>query len=351
MLICDIDKVVATALIRSATLYGYVELAESVGLDADAMLSLVGLSRSMLKTPDHPIRFEAAQTLLELSARRSGLEDFGLRLGAHRRLANLGVIGMVMREETTALAAIETLCRYIHLVNPTLRTEVETVGDVVVIRESFSADGPRSRRQSVETAVAVMHGILKELLGRDWRARRVCFTHRRPEVLTSHRRLFECALEFDAEFDGLVCGFKEMASDLPGRDRALARFTRALLERQSEHRAAGAADNTRQMIFALLPQGRCSADEVARLLGMDRRTLHRRLQAESSTFTQILLDVRTDLAERHLRGGRRSIAEVADLLGFAGPSALAHWFQKHHGCAPTAWRRSQENKGSHASRE
>jgi AraC-like DNA-binding protein len=274
-----------------------------------------------------------------LSARRSGLEDFGLRLGGRRRLANLGVIGMVMREETTALAAIETLCRYIHLANPTLRTEVESVGDLVVIRETFAAEGPRSRRQSVETAVAVMHGILRELLGREWRARRVCFTYRAPAALTSHRRLFDCALEFDADFDGLICNRAEMVMELPGRDQALARFTRALLERSGERRVAGSTDNARQMILALLPQGRCSVSEVARMLGVDRRTLHRRLAAEASTFTQLLHDVRAELAERHVRDGRRSLTDVAALMGFASASALSHWFRTHHGCAPSAWRR------------
>lgn len=302
------------------------------------MLEQVGLSRAMLSTPDHPIRFESAQALLELSARQSGLEDFGLRLGGRRRLANLGVIGTVMREETTALAAIETLCRYIHLANPSLRTEVEAVDDLIVIREAFLAEGPNDRRQSVETAVAVMHGILRELLGREWRARRVCFTHRRPNTLAAHRRLFDCPLEFDAEFDGLICSLKEMVTELPGRDQALARFTRTLLERASERHMAGTTDNARQMIMALLPQGRCSSTEVARRLGMDRRTLHRRLLAEASSFSQLLREVRTELAERHVRGGRRNLKEVADLLGFTGPSALSHWFRKHHGCAPSRWR-------------
>jgi AraC-like DNA-binding protein len=332
-------------LIRSATLYGYVDLAESVGLDVDAMLGQAGLSRQMLGQPDHPIRFEAAQALLEASARRSGLEDFGLRLGGRRRLANLGMIGMVMREETTALAAIQTLCRYVHLANPTLRTDVETFGELVVIRETFALGSARSRRQSVETAVAVMHGILRELLGPDWRARRVCFTHRAPEGATLHPRLFDCPLEFDAEFDGLICGHQELARELPGRDQALARFTQALLDRSPGPGVAGAAANARQLILALLPQGRCCADEVARHLGMDRRTLHRRLYAESSSFQRLLQEVRDELAARHVRDGSRSLTEVADLMGFASVSALSHWFRKRHGCAPSDWRTRRPDRG------
>lgn len=326
-------------VIRSATLYGYAALAESVGLDVKRMLETVGLTVAVLSAPDRPIPFDAARALLELSARESGVDDFGLRLGSRRKMANLGMISLVMREEPTAWAAIQTLCRFIHLVNPLLDTDAEAFGDVVVIRESFSAAMPPERRQSVETAVAVMHGILRELMGPGWRARRVCFTHRSPRSTGPHKRLFDCPLEFGAEFDGIVCARAELERILPDRDEALARYARAELDRAAQLAQDNVTSGVRQLMLALLPNGRCTASQLARHLGMDRRTLHRRLHAEGLNFSSLLDQVRSELAAQHLRQGARSLSEVAVLMGFGSASALSHWFRRHHGTSPLAWRR------------
>ncbi|MFM6992808.1 MAG: AraC family transcriptional regulator, partial [Rhodoferax sp.] len=167
-------------LVRSASLYGYPELAVSLGLNPEAMLRRVGLAPHALDEADTPIPVDRVRQLLEVSAEASGTEDFGLRLSASRRLSNLGPISIVLREEPTGLAALETLGRYLRLINASLRTQIDYFPEVIVIREDIVVDGAAPMRQSVELAVGVMHRILKEILGASWTPRRVCFAHRPP---------------------------------------------------------------------------------------------------------------------------------------------------------------------------
>ena len=154
--------------IRGATLYGYVDLASSLGLDPVALLRQVGLTAQMLADPESRIPIDAANALLELSAQAGRAEDFGLRLAARRRLSNLGPISVVLREEPTALAALRTLERYRHLVNPALGMRVEVSTDLVVVSEDILTHGHAPLRQPVEMAVGVLLRILQELLGADW---------------------------------------------------------------------------------------------------------------------------------------------------------------------------------------
>jgi AraC-like DNA-binding protein len=65
-----------------------------------------------------------------------------------------------------------------------------------------------------------------------------------------------------------------------------------------------ARDNARECIYMTLPSGLCSADRVARHLGVDRRTLHRHLAREGETFSSLLDVVRAELAVRYI--GTRS---------------------------------------------
>ena len=85
----------------------------------------------------------------------------------------------------------------------------------------------------------------------------------------------------------------------------------------------------------LLPTGDCSIDRAAQHLGIDRRTVHRRLLREGHTFSSIVEKVREELAERYLKNRRRSLADVSSLLGFATPSGFSHWYRRRFHASPS----------------
>ena len=163
----------SVAVIRSASLNGYIDLARSLGLHPQSMMRRFGLSPRCLDDPETPISVAADRQLLEASAQAAGVDDFGLRLARDRRMSNLGPISIVLHEEPTARQALDTLGRYLRLLNASLLTHIEDHADVVVIREEFLVGGAQSVRQSIELAVGVMYRILAELLGPTWRPRRV----------------------------------------------------------------------------------------------------------------------------------------------------------------------------------
>lgn len=328
-------------VIRSASLNGYVELARALGLHPQSMMRKAGLSPRCLDDPETPISVTAVHALLESSAQAAGVEDFGLQLARGRRLSNLGPIGIVLREEPTARHALDTLGRYLRLLNASLLTHIEDHADVVVIREEVMVEGAGSVRQSIELAVAVMYRILVELLGPTWRPRRVCFTHRAPTAMHSHRTVFGREPEFNSSFNGIVSAAKDLAAPLPRLDAGMAAYARRFLDQALSASRGSTSDSARQLVGALLPGGRCTAEQVAQHLGVDRRTLHRHLAAQGQTFSSLMLAIRRDFATRQARDSDRSLAELAELLGFSGPSAFAFWFRRQFGCTVSQWRAAQ----------
>ncbi|WP_244196177.1 AraC family transcriptional regulator [Paraburkholderia susongensis] len=324
--------------IRSASLTGYTELARQLGLDPARMLRRVGLSARDLVDPDTPISTTAVRELLESSAAAAKVEDFGLRLAMRRRLSNLGPISAVMSEAPTAREALESLCRYIRLINASLLTSIEDYGDAVLIRENILVDDKNSVRQSIEMAVGVLYRSIEELLGPSWRPRSVCFEHRPPDSATCHKAFFGSAVEFNSHFNGIVCRARDLAAGRPASDSQMALYARRFLDQALSGADDSATHTIRQVIVAMLPNGRCTADQVARHLGVDRRTLHRRLAAEETSFSALLQAVRCELASRQIRDSDRSLSELADLLGFSSPSAFAFWFRKHFGKTVSKWR-------------
>ena len=324
---------------HGASLAGYSELAQSLGLDAKAMLRRAGLGRHALDDPEAPVSLEAACELLSASADASGVDDFGLRLAALRDLSNLGPIGLVAREETTAMLALDTVCRYLCLISASLMVRIEHQRDLVAIRAYILLPRSARTRQALEMTVGIVYRIIAELLGSVWKPVQVCFTHRPPIDSKPHRKFFGIPITFNAEFDGMVCRAVDLNRPLPRGKRDLTRFAVRYLDQVLSQQRPSSSATARQFIAAMLASGRCTAQQLADHLGVDRRTVHRHLVSEGESFRGLLQSTRMELAERLVAGSDLALSEVAALLGFAVPSAFSSWFAKTFDSSPSQWRK------------
>ncbi|MEI7443350.1 MAG: AraC family transcriptional regulator [Burkholderiales bacterium] len=327
--------------IRAAALTGYAQVATALGLDTAALLSTVGLSRRVLLDPDTLIPAASVSRLLERAARAADVDDFGLRMAETRRLSNLGPLGLVAGQAPTLRAMLATIVRYLRLHNESLYLRIEEADGVVVLSQTLGTGRAQPSRQAIELGVGALHRIVGSILGDAWRPLRVCFAHGPPRDTRTHRRVFGpgTALEFDAAFDGLVCRATDLDRPIPAADPTLARYARRYLDELARSAGReGLPAQVRHLVRTLLPSGRCTVDRVAESLGVDRRTVHRHLAREGTTFTRVLVDARRELAERYVAQPARPLSDVAELLGFATQSAFSEWFRSQYGCSASAWR-------------
>lgn len=333
-------------LIRSASLTRYGEVAREAGLDPQRMLAEFGLPARSLRDTELKIPVQAVRRLLEASAERSGVEAFGLLMAESRRLSNMGPLGLLVREQPTLRLGVETLARYANRLNDALFLTVEESGDVIVLREELIVGDSGQVRQSTELAIGVAFRALRTILGEDWKPRRVCFAHDAPANRAVHERVFGRNIEFGHDFNGIVCARSDLEVPNPDADPGIARLARQLLEAGLADKAIDTTSQVRELVVMLLSTGECTVDRIAMHLGVDRRTIHRQLAQEGRTFSRIVEDVRIELAERYVEQPRRSLTEVASLLGFSAPSAFSRWYRKHFGANPSERRLGRTAKRS-----
>ncbi len=318
-----------TPLVRSAALTHFAEVAAQCGLDARRLVAEVGLPPRCLDDPDLKVATRSIDALLDLAAERGHEPAFGLRMAESRRLSNLGPLGMLLRDEPTLRSALEAVVRLIHVHNEAMTIGVEQVSNLVVIRVVLYGEGGTSQRQATELTVGVLYRVLSLFLGANWHPRLVCFAHGRPASLAVHRRVLGPAVEFGHEFNGIVCNAADLDAPNPGADPVMARYTRQLIERKPKRPSM--SDRVREVAVLLLPRGHCRVEAVAQHLGVDRRTVARKLAAEGATFSALVDRLRGELLARYLDEGSRPLSEVAPLLGFSAPSALARWHRQQFG--------------------
>ncbi|MFH9725584.1 AraC family transcriptional regulator ligand-binding domain-containing protein [Streptomyces sp. NPDC017254] len=327
-------------LVRTAALNGYVELSRSLGVDPRALMKRVGLDTADLAVQDRWISGPAAVRLLELSAAASHHADFGLRMAELRRFSNLGPISLVVREEPDVRSALTLLLRHEHMYNELLHTRLSVGNGLATLKVDLRLGDTAPARQATELIVAAYTRILRGFLDPRWQPLSVWFAHSAPADSARHRSMFGTGLEFDREFNGVVFYADDLDAPNAMADPQLRNYARQYFDAiGAAPRDTSVADRVRELIEALLPTGRCSVEQVARSLGVDRRTVHRHLAHSGETFSSLLNATRARLAEQFVASPRRSLTEISDLLGFSSLSAFSRWFHEQFGCSPRQWRK------------
>lgn len=326
-------------LVRSASLTNYVEVAQSVGLDPDRMLARFGLFRHSLSDPDLKIPEDAVRRLLEASATAAGIEDFGLRMAERRSLSNLGALALLIRDQPTVRKALEAWIQYRRVHTDSIALRIEESHGHAIISLSRSVETPAPKRQTVELTIGVLCRMLRFYLGEQWKPH-VCFTHKAPRRRQTHRRVFGPHVEFSGDFNGIISNASDLDAPIPAADPDLARYAQRFVDsmaRQDE----SFSGKVRELVATMLPAGRCRMERVAEHLGIDRKTIHRRLEAEDTSFSAIVDTVRTDMVNHHLEDRRRPLSEFAQMLGFSDISAFSRWFRRRFGRSVSQWRANQ----------
>lgn len=325
--------------VRAAALTNYVEIAVAHGLDPWQMVREMGLPAACLDDPNLRLPIDRATQLLEASATRSGVEAFGLLMVEGRRISNLGLLGLLTREEPTLRQALLSTRRFGNLHNQSLVQRIEEASGIATIYEDLLTSQQGYTRQGIEMVVAVVMRMIKVLLGADWQPRRICFSHPPPSDLAIHRRVLGQTPEFRCDFNGIVCTSADLDTPIASADPVMSDF----LQKQLRIDAMGqmtVADEVRQMIMLLMPRGRCTAEQIAQLMGVTRRTLHRRLDAEEESYLAILQAIRVGLAASYLAEVRRPLRDVAHLLGFGELSSFSRWYRETFGVTAESVRKS-----------
>lgn len=308
------------------------------GLDVDAIMAEVGLSRAVFQDPDNVVPFSALCRVCRLAAERTGLGDVGLRACMETGLASLGTVGyLVANSETVArgLAALETFL-YVHDqgATPVVAHDGATA---YVGYEVLSPELPGAE-QVTFGALAIATNVMRQLCGRGFRLLQVMIRYGAPADTSQFRRFFDAPVRFDAERNAIVFDAQWLALPIPNADPYLRSI---LAERMhSEIASAGetAHDRMRRVVRTMVAGGRFSVDDAATAFGVNRRTLARRLGDLGTTFKQLLDEARHGEAQRLLRAPDSPVAEIAERLGYSDATTFTRAFARWTGMSPREWR-------------
>lgn len=327
-----------TARVRATALLDLPAVVIEAGGDPYPALREARIDPAILARADLTIPAETVAWLLDGLAERYGLADLGLRLATRRRLANIGVAGLVLGQQPTVRAALAMVDRYRHLMSDSLSLHIHEDGGSATAMLGLAIGSSAPQRQSRELGLAAFVHLFRLLLGETWQPEAVHFTHSAPPGPSLHRRFFGCAVQFDALFDGFEFAAADLDRVNPGADAALASYAAGLLDALPAQQAGQVLATVVRLIHALLPMGGASLANVARALGRHPRTLQRELSAAGHDFRDLVAEARDSLAATLLRDPELTIEMIATRLGYASRTAFIRAYRSRQGVTPGAAR-------------
>ncbi len=332
---CPAEDEAVTRLVAGFTIVP--ALIRQFGVDPAPVLAAAGLEPGALDHSSKRIAHAGAVRLLNQAAASTGCRHFGLLLGRAWHLSDCGVIGDLMRDSPTLGQALHELVVYQHLNSQGSLAFLLQRGGTADLGYTAYVPSAESTFQLYDASLAVGVNLIRELCGGAGAPSEVFLAHSAPADVAPYRQHFRAPLRFDSEYSAIRFPASWLAQPIPGADAQRLRLARVQAE------AADAADFLQKVYRALrtlLLHGKNSGADVAQVLAMHRRTLNRRLQAEGTTFQQVLDRVRFAVAKELLEDSNVAPHDIAAALGYSGLAPFMRAFRRWTGTTPGTLRQS-----------
>lgn len=259
-------------------------------------------------------------------------EDWPLRTPAAWANAMQGALEVAMRSAPTVSESIDVLARYGHVRGPqfVLRLNRERTRSRLVITPSVAMPGP-AWRSYVMTGMLSIAAMLDAVLESDTGDVAFEFAWPPPPYSEAVRAALPGVVRYSQPGCAIVVPNAVLDRPSPFADPSL--FATAIRELERASLRVLSQDALPLRVEQLLQthNGRLSADQAARLLGLSRRTLVRRLAEGGVTFRGLHDSALKQRAGELLSERRMSRAELAEALGFSDPTSFSRarrrWFQ------------------------
>jgi AraC-like DNA-binding protein len=320
--------------------------AKSAGVALGPLLKKAGLTREQLDNPE--VRFDVRTQVkfLELVAEALSDDLLGSHLARHCDLREVGLFYYVLASSETVSELLQRAAHYTSIVNEGV-VQKYVGGASVGLTLRYSGVRRLSDRQQAEFWMTVLVTMLRRLTAMRLVPNRVRIVHSRRHGRAELCRYMGCDIEFDAAVDEIT--FPKSAGSLPivNADpylhRLLVKYCEQALAQRKRSRESFRF-RVEDAMVPLLPHAKARATEIARRLGVSQRTLTRRLTAEGVSFSEVLCNLRLDLANRYLAERDLSISRIAWLLGYQNVAAFSHAFKRWTGRTPTRARALDTNR-------
>lgn len=323
--------------VSSDVLSGCDDVTRPLGIDAGHYLRRVGIEPYLGSSAHGLLPFHAVCQFLEDVAEYEGLSDFGFRLGLAQPPLQYGIISQLPVISPTVGEAFRNFFKYQKLYSQSSHWELIVDGDCAFMRRHDVAKTARASPQMVMLSITLALVSVRAVAGPNWQPIGIYLDLDTSSLQDAMRRHFGVPVFCGSAHNELAFDANELnwpiATSNPSLLTVLTQYFDQMLN--AVHDRDDLTSLVFQEIRSNLGDHRCTLDWIASRIRMHPRTLQRLLDAEGTSFRDLLREARIELADYLLRLTRTPISDISALLGYSNASAFSRAFEKERGYPPT----------------
>jgi AraC-like DNA-binding protein len=309
---------------------------KEAGVDVVLLLKKAGLTLHQIE--DSSVRLRVRDQISFLNLAANALQDdlLGFHLAQSPDLRELGSLYYISSSSEMLSIALQRAARYSSITNEGVFLKYIDGKDIVIAFHYVGVSRHKDRHQ-IEFFMTILIRLCEQLTGHRVAPTRVSLTHRRNDASFEFVEFLGGNVDFGEPADEVTFAPAVKQMPIVSADPYLNKFLIAHFEQllSGRPKTRGSFQSSiENAIVPILPHGKARVSEIARRLGMSQRSLARRLALEGQTFSNVLEDLRSNLAERYLTEEDLSISQIAWLLGYQEVSAFTHAFKRRTGTTP-----------------
>lgn len=328
--------------ISGPALHQYIVSAKEHDIDVALGLKKAGIEADALG-PDARVDGERFEILLDWLIAESGNPVFGLETSEHIQPGSYSVMGYIAMSASNLLDAFTKMTQYEKLVGDMGTSHAEALpGGRMAIHWQCRYPQQPVRRHLIENVFASWVRYTRWVAGDDdLNPLEVWLEHPAPDSkLASYDAVFRCPVRFSQPVSAIVTDLAMLSHPMRQPDpqlcATLEAHARDELDRLTRNQTL--SDRVRRYLHQSLSSRLPRKEQAADALGINVRTLHRRLKEENTSWQQLLIEVREELALHYLKSTRLTQAEIAQQLGYSDTRSFQRQFKRRHQITPGDWR-------------
>ena len=267
-----------------------------------------------------------------------------LRAGARMHVTSYGIWGYALLSSRTGADMLDFAVNYRGVIGPLAQMTHDPASDPPTcgFRVLLTPDvHDPLYRFALEFTCAAHLTLARDILGEAFRFSQVRMDCPAPAHAGAYAGFFGCPALFnqrgnEIQFD--AAWMRQPPSTQDPITHAMAReMCQQILLRLDQ--SGGTAARVRQALLEQMPWRFPNIDAMAEHLALEPRTLRRRLEAQDTSYRQVLAEVRCVLAIEYLQKTSMTTEEIGSRLGYSDAANFRHAFARWTGKSPQEYRR------------
>jgi AraC-like DNA-binding protein len=311
--------------------------AVAIGGNQRAILAATGIDEPALRNPLARLSSQLAMRFLSTLERQFGDPSVLLRVGDKAAMQNFSDLGYATRLEANLAAVIQGNIAIQSLRQNMFRTELDVMAKPPCLIWHCHPDYVTIYAPFIELSVATYARLARQILNEPALLRVVEFRHQPRFAIEKYEAAFGCPVRFSMPQTRAEIAARQLFRPSPHAHPTLLEAASARYRQPADWMAEGKAHlaNSYFYLSNALDKSPPTLDRMAASFGMTERTLRRKLVGEGVPFRELIDCVRQDMYRLYGLEDKRSLGEIALLLGYSDLSAFTRAHKRWHGLAPS----------------